>query len=366
MDLGRFHRAIEQLASAYKKANLPPLFDQLISDLSAVASSPTNQNAADAYRTRLEQLRQLLYAHDQEVKVGPTAEVITALGLDDIVGIGLFEKTKRTVADNHLSPALAAQALSILKSEVETKYRHIIATDDAFSSLEVEYEELDDGESEISLSLPIQRDERTLSDLAQEAKDWNQIIATLSEVFDPDRPQAKIRTLASGSWLIYLASTPLVLFGIAKTIRGVNQILSEALQTKELIKKLSAVKAPTKEVEDHQQNKLNNDLEALATDLVQTNYKRTDEGRKNELITATTIALKQLTKKIAAGSRVNLRLASQKRPKIADETSPTPEEKQQLKDAQSFEELKEKVDAEVSQISYFDDASELMNMLPPP
>lgn len=366
MDLGRFHRAMHQLSDAYKKANIPAQLDQLINDLNSLAGSPSNQQVADAFKNRLETLRHVLGDFDDQVQVGAASEVIHALGLWDFVGNGLFESIKVTIADNQLSPALTAQALSQFKANLEKTFRHIVSVDSAFTELDVEYEELSDGETEISLSLPVERDEKTLSDLSREAKEWNQIVSTLSEVFDQERPQSKIRTLATGSWIFYLSSTPLVLWGIALTLRRVNQILSETIKTKELIQQLMAVNAPTKEVEAHQQKKITADLEKLAKELVKNHYKGSDSTRKNELITAASISLKNLTKKIASGSKVGLRIAHQTKPNVVDENAPTKEEQEQLAAFEKHEQFKSTIEEEIAQISYLEDAVEVAALLPAP
>jgi hypothetical protein len=366
MDLGRFHRAIHLLTETYKSATPLSQIDQLINDLNVLAGNPSSPDAATTFRDRLETLRQSLEEFSIETKTGSTQEIISELKLNQYVGDGLFENIKTTMTENQLSPALAAQALSTLRTKLEKNFNHIAAIDSAFSVLGVEYENLEYGETEISLKLPTQRDEKTLSDLALEAKEWNQIIATLSEVFDPTRPQSKIRTLASGSWLIYLSSTPLVLWGIALTLRRVNQILSETIKTRELIAQLIAVSAPTKELENHQEKKLKIDLESLAKTLVKTHYKGNDSGRKNELIGATSIALKQLSKKIASGAKINFQIESQEKPAIVDEAAPTAEEKEQIRAVEQFEELKGKIESEISQIEYLEDPSSVLALLPAP
>lgn len=330
-----------------------------------MAGNQTNQSFADAFRDHLESLRAVLEAQESLLRAGPGAEVVRTLELEKFFGNGLFENVKNAVATNQLSPSLAAGALTKLKAEIDFVFGSISAIDTAFTKLKVGYEELDHEESEIQLSLPVDRDQKTLADLSLEAKEWNQIVSTISEVFDATRPISNIRTLATGSWLIYLSSTPLVLWGIAVTLKRINQILSELIRTRELIKQLKTVNAPTQQIEDHQQNKLSLDLKLLAQELVDKYYSGGNE-RKSELVAATSISLTKSPRKIAAGAKVGLRIASPKSVSVADVDKPTAEEKTLIQAAEEFEALKAKVDTEIAQIAFIESGADLMALLPAP
>lgn len=366
MDLGRFNRAVEQLADSPSNSAVSDEITRLISDLNGLAGNQTNQSFADAFRDHLEALRAVLEAQESLIRAGPGAEVVRTLKLERFFGNGLFENVKNAVATNQLSPSLAAGALTKLKAEIDSVFGSVLAIDTAFTKLKVGYEELDHEESEIQLSLPVDRDQKTLADLSLEAKEWNQIVSTISEVFDATRPISNIRTLATGSWLIYLSSTPLVLLGIAVTLKRINQILSELIRTRELIKQLKTVNAPTQQIEDHQQNKLSLDLKLLAQELVDKYYSGGTNERKSELVAATSISLTKLSRKIAAGAKVGLRIASPKSVSVADVDKPTAEEKTLIQAAEKFEAFKAKVDTEIAQIALIEGGADLMALLPAP
>lgn len=366
MDLGRFHRGIEQLDAYYKRATVSEVIGQLASELSALGATSTTPEAAQAFRKRLETSSETIRGPGEELLGGPALEVIEALGLQQTVGEGLNITIVDTIAENQLSPSLASQALLILKTSTDKTINHVAHINAAFTELKVEYEDIEDGESELQLSIPAERDEKTLVDLAKEAKDWNFVLGTLSEVFDADHPVAKVRTIASGSWLIYLSSTPVVLWGVANALKQVNKILSELVTLRKQIEQLIYMKAPTKELETYQKNKLAVDTETLAKTLVDENYAGKDAARKQELMNATSQALKTLTRKLATGSKVRMRIGAVPKPTVENPEAPSPQEKQLIKQAEEFATQKSKAESEIALIESSETGPEIVNLLPAP
>mgnify|MGYP001176898331 CR=1 FL=1 len=180
MDLGRFYRAVQLLNIYYRESGVRARFDQLVNDLNALAGNPADTELANAFRQGLDTLQNEQNLAARDFAGGPVGELVTALRLGDYVGNGLTHSITETVSNNRLSPQLAAGALTKLKTEVDGVFDHLKAVDEAFAKLGIKQSELGEGESEISLDLPIASDEKTLADLAVEAKEWNQIIATLS------------------------------------------------------------------------------------------------------------------------------------------------------------------------------------------
>lgn len=339
MNLARFHRGIDLLDSDVSHSNFDSQLDNLISILNQLASSATPELAVD-FKNKLETLRTTLTDIETDFSRGEGSEILSRLNLLSYWGEGLFRRVMATIEQNQLSPALAASALQTLRADVNEKLSAIHTINERFSILKIGYTYVENGESEILLDLPVEAETRTLDDLSKESKEWHRIYETISETFDPDREPAKIATLASGSWLIYLATSAAALYGFAKCIKGVNEILAEAIKMKSLFAQLVEAKAPKKiqkDLEEHNASKAKTDLEKLAAQLVDEHYKGNDVGRKNELKNALSIALQKLARKLADGAKVDLRLTLPKKPKIAEGQAASVEQEAVIKQIAALE-----------------------------
>lgn len=369
MELSRFHSAIEQIAKDYKKNGTEADLNALIANLASLASNPGNPQVSHAFKDQLNSFRTKLEESPLNDADGELLETIENLDLTAHVGSSLFDRIKSVLDENQLTPNLASAGIEKLRLETTRRLGVVTAIDTAFSELQVDNWKLEDGATEMLISIPIDQETKTLEDLAKEAKDWHLICNAISETFDSDRNRVTIRSVASGSVLLYLAAVPAFIFGVAKCLKGVNQILAEVIKMKGLYGQLVASKVPADVLtafETHRSGKAKTDLEQLASTLVDEHYKGNDVGRKNELKNSLSISLQRLSQKLAVGATVSLRLAPPKKPEIQEGESATDEQKEALQKIELFEAVQTEVDASRAALNYKDHANELIAFLPPP
>lgn len=369
MDLARFHFAIEQICTDIEDSGVVTDFQSLIQHLNNVAGNPGQPQHVDAFRKQLDVLRSKLNESGLNSPSYEISEVLEMLDLRGLVGAKLFESLSKVLAENQLSPQSASAAVTQFHQNLVEKIKQMNAVNDAFTELEVPYEGKQSGESEMELRLPAQQNAKSLDDLAKEAKDWHRDLSTISEVFDENRSEVKVRTLATGSWVIYLMSTPYVIYGVAKSIRGINEILVGLLTTKRLIKELVGAGNPTEVIaplEQHAESKVKTDLEKLAAELVDEYYKGNDEGRRQELKTALGQSLKRLARKLSEGTKVNLRITPPKKPKIAEDSEPTDVQKHQIEEADAVQLLTEQVKQDLDSMQSLESDIPILQSLPAP
>lgn len=369
MDIARFHFAVDTVVHDLRVTGANEQLASLINALSAVSSQPGQPQFIDQYRNQLEATRKALegsYLNNPKMEL---SDFIDQFDLGSYIGNGLFASIIKAISENQIAPHAALQALQALQAKVGKKISDLDAINKSFSALEVPYEGEADGDSEIEIKIPALQETKTLNDLAIEAKEWHRDIYTISEIFDPDRSETTIRTLATGSWQFYLASAPLVIFGVAKCLRGVNEVLQELIKTKDLLKKLIETNAPKKVIKDYEQHlkdSTGTNLNTLAANLVDEYYKGNDEGRKAELKNALTQSLKRLSKKISEGSKVSLRLTKPVPPKVATPENPTPEEQAAIESANKVEEIRAATMIELDKVAQLEHDPEIAKSLPAP
>jgi hypothetical protein len=268
-----------------------------------------------------------------------------------------------------LTPNLAAQSIEKLRLETAEKFDHVILIDTAFGKLNVKYSSLEEGATEMAIEIPMDEETKTLEDLVKEAKDWHRICEAISETFDPDRNRVTIRTIASGSLLIFLAAVPTFIYGAAKCLKGVNTVLTELIKMKSLYKQLVSSNTPKEILEPlalHNSGKAKTDLDQLAITLVDEHFKGKDDGRRNELKNSLSMALLRLSNKLADGTKVTLRLAAPKEPAIEEGQQPSREQKEQFTKISQFKKIQIEVNASKAALDYKAHADELMSALPAP
>ena len=369
MDLARFYRAIDVIDSKVKAIGIQTQLEQLIQDLSNIASSPGNVDFSTTFKDHVDQLRDGLLNSELEAFDEDVSQVLINLKLGQFVGEGLLQRILSTFQTNQLSANLASTALTDLKNEVVKKLNLVATINKAFSDLAIEYFHYEENEGEMLIDLPVEDETKSLEDLSKEAKEWHRICDAISENFDTARTPVTIRTLASGSWLLYLAGSPAFIYGIAKCMKGVNVILAELIRMKALYAELAASKAPQeilKKLDAHNSSKVKTDLDELATSLVKEFYKGADKGRSNELRNALSAALQRLSRKLAEGAKVQLRLTLPKEPVIADGQDATPEQKKQQTEVAEAKKIQQEIEQAKPLLDYEKYQVELQKALPAP
>lgn len=369
MELSRFHYAIETIAKDYKKSGTEADLNSLIANLASLAANPGNPQVSQAFKDQLNSFRTKLEESPLNDADGELLETLVNLDLTAYVGSSLFDRIKSILDENQLTPNLASAGIEKLRLETARRLGFVTAIDTAFSELQVDYWMLEDGATEMLISIPIEQETKTLEDLAKEAKDWHLICNAISETFDPDRNRVTIRSVASGSVLLYLAAVPAFIFGVAKCLEGVNQVLAEVIKMKGLYGQLVASKVSPDVLtgfETYRSGKAKTDLEQLASTLVDEHYKGSDVGRKNELKNSLSISLQRLSQKLAVGATVSLRLAPPKKPTIQEGESATDEQRETFKKIELFESAQTEVHASRAALNYKDHANELIAFLPAP
>ncbi len=369
MDVSRFHATVKRIANEYQSSGVEVDFNSLVTNLGSLVSNPGNAQVSQAFKDQLNQFRAKLEASSLN---DADAELLDTLKNHDLIGYvgnGLFTKIKKILDENQLTPNLALTAIDELRIETTKKLATITTIDNAFAELKVEFWQLEDGVTEMLISIPIEEETKTLEDLAKEAKDWHRICDVISETFDIERNRVTIRAVASGSILLYLAAVPVFILGVAKCLKGVNQILTEVIKMKDLYNKLSESNPPDdvlKGFEAHKAGKAKVDLESLASSLVEEFYKGGDDGRKNELKNSLSLSLQRLSQKLALGAKVNLRLAVPKKPQLPAGEDPTEEQKLAFSKIELLEKVKVEVASANAALDYKEHATELMSALPAP
>lgn len=354
MDLGRFHHAVYVLSLDYKTSATKNLLQGLIDSLNQLAGNPGEPTLANNFKTKLNELNETLEHSSLNDAHQTLKDIFEQIDAENYFGEALFTRVKHAISENQLTPNLAAAAISRIQTDVDTFYANIAQIDTGFSKLGVEYDEIDPGECEIGLVLPVERSTKTLKELSKEANKWHNALSAFSEIYDPNNEPITVRTLSTGSWLFYLTSTAAVLLGISLCLKNLNSLLKELIQTKELIQKLLSngiSPAAIAGVEQDIEGKLENGIREIAHKTIEENYKGAPE-RGNELETQLSQGLKFIASQLSVGAKIELRISPPEKPTATEGEELTQAEKLQVQNAEKFESIADEVKTNMDQISF--------------
>lgn len=370
MDLARFHRAVDVITRDADEIGIIKQLDVLINDLNTIASNPGTAQLSQQFKDHLNDLRNAL-ADSWLNDSGEDAvdRLIADLKLHKYVGDGLSQSIVETLQSNQLVPNHAAIALKQVRDDVATKLGQLKNIQTAFDNLGVEYFYLDEGKAEMLIDVPTADEERSLNELGKEAREWHKICEAISETFDPKRTPVRVKTLASGSWLMYVAGAAAFIYGVAHCMKGVNAILSAAIEMRKLVAQLKANNAPEdilKQLDDHSASKVKTEIDHLADKLIAEHYKGTDQGRKNELRNALAQSLNRLSHKFTSGTKVRLEITFPAQPTVGEGEQPNEEQRATLNAIEEMKKVQAEIEAAQSQIDYLQHRDSLQKSLPAP
>jgi hypothetical protein len=310
MHLGKFHAAVRRLTEEYNGKNVNSIIQSLIQHLDSLGANPGNPDIATTFRSQLDQLRSLL-ANSSLNKPYPTlAALLNSIDAGQYTGDRLFQKIEDLIAQNGMTPQLAANALRELLNKVAAFYQEISAINTAFSHLDVEWEDLKPGEGEIGISIPEPATGvRLLSDLAATSKSWSKALRPFVELADPDHNPIAVRTISSSDWQFYLTAAPAVLLALSGAVNQINDLLRKLVETRQLIAQLrekGVSEAGTAVVAAEADSMLENGARDLAEKFVD-ETPPADAGRANELKTEITASLKFIAREMAANVTIEVR-----------------------------------------------------------
>jgi transcriptional regulator of heat shock response len=162
MELSRFHAAIEQIADDYKENGIEADLNALVANLASLAANPGNAQVSQAFKDQLNSFRMNLEESSLNDADGELLDTLKNQDLIGHVGNGLFRRIKEVLDENQLTPNLASAGIEKLRVETTKKLSVVTAIDNAFTDLQVEIWRLDEGLTEMLISIPIEEETKTL------------------------------------------------------------------------------------------------------------------------------------------------------------------------------------------------------------
>lgn len=253
-------------------------------------------------------------------------QIISEIGGEDIFGINLEEAIKDIFASNQITPAAALESINKIVTKSEQFKTTIDTLILGFNDLKIGAEELEPGQCELGYMIPRLFVKNQLSSLNKEISELNFILNSLSEAVTGEKSEYEVKTISSSDFLLYVIISLHVGKVLAEAVEKIINNYKTILEIKILRNDLKSKGVPekaTKEIEEHANSRMEEEIKKIAAQIIKDNYKKADLPRKNELNNAVTIALNKIANRIDNGFNIEIRVESIPAPnadeKIEDE-----------------------------------------------
>jgi len=223
-----------------------------------------------------------------------------------IFGTPLKQKIEATIAENQLTPVVAADQLETLRQRMEKFQSALTQANSAFGTFRISDETLKPGECEVGILIPRAAVDNRLIPFAEELTELSFILNTFSEVATSEPATLEIKTISSSGLVVYLLAIPPFAACLAKSVSYVVDLYKKLLEIRKIqleIHKLGLPDESAKGIEDYANSHMANGIEKVSVEIVNEFYKG-DSGRKHELTTAVRISLNRIANRIDNGYNI--------------------------------------------------------------
>ncbi len=245
MNLGRFYGVIWSLKVEFEKYAILPQLGKTITALKQSISQPDAQTAS-AFKIELDTLSKTLELSPSNNATPSRRKSYRELGAEDKIGIGLLNKINTILSTNSITPADALVSIQEVDKEVNEFHKTITTLSNGLGTIEAEFDELNEGEQEIGISIPESVLKANLSNVEKEIKCINELLSVFSEVATGKVTHYSIRTIGSSDFEIFFKDVALITACVAAAIERIVALYKQQLEIKKVKLELEHLKMPTK------------------------------------------------------------------------------------------------------------------------
>jgi hypothetical protein len=311
MNAERLHAIVKRLKAEMDQRNLVGTLQSLEGGLRSVSQAPNtaNQQNLASYRTSMFEAT----ADSGVDQFSPAwRQILRELGGEEFFGSTLKRKIETTLAENQMTPAVAADQLETLREEMAEFKAALDQSASAFSTFKLGDEELEPGECEIGMLIPRAAINDRLTDFTKELEELSFILNTFAEVATGQLDDLEIKALSSSNLMVYLKAGWRFAECLAKAIERVVGLYKGLLGLRKSLEELKDQGVPdqsAKGVQEYANQHMEKGIERVSIEIVSEFYKDRDDGRRNELKTQVRISLNAIANRIDRGYNIEVRSA---------------------------------------------------------
>lgn len=325
MHVGRFHGALESIKRGYKEGDILNQLSKLKTALQQSINQP-NENTAKVFKDNYESVLDVLANCETNTSTPTRCMIYQEIGATKYLGESLSLRIQKMIRSNQVVPANVLVEINSLIQQTAQFINSINKIIAEFESLDIEYTDLGPGEFEGGISIP-KLLSPNLEDLSKEFSHIDNFIKTIKEIVGDAESDVSVKHINSSEWQVFIELVPEAAACSALAIERIIALYKNHLEIKKLKIDMEEKKLPeavTKPMQDYIDGVVQEKLREIGEQVVNEYYQAGDEGRKNELKTKLTMALKYVAQRIDHGATFQVEAALPDEPIAAKDQEGVP------------------------------------------
>lgn len=311
MNVERLHRIALDLKSDLKRNKIIALIQNVRDSLQNAVNNPAHGPYQTELITHLDSLYNALEHSDYNEYSPGWKVIIKDISSGILFGILLEEHVRDIFSQNTITPAKALEDITKIHDDIINFDSALTKILSAFSTLNIEEEDLEPGQCELGYMIPRKYVENKLSSLKKEINELNFILNSISEAVTGEKQEFEVKTISSSEFLLYILIGLKIGDVLSKATERILNQYKQILEIKVLRNQLKEKGVPaskTKAIETHTNSMMEEEIKKIAQEVISEYYTGEDNPRKNELENSIVISLNKLANRVDHGFNIEIRV----------------------------------------------------------
>ncbi len=331
---------LASVSDANKEQDVHEHLVQLHSSLQNTISAPSD-SASKAFKSKYNEILNMLDNQPTNDTFPSHIKTINEIGGSDYLGRGLKNRLTNIFDENSLTPNIALDELDKINVEVEAFYNKISSIYNGLSDFNFSRPEIEQNYFQVLTTIPRKQIPDNLEALKTEFDSIDKIVRVISEVADGRGGSPKVVLISASEWQVLFELLPASSLLLIIVIEKIFNIFTTILKLKKSKDALVSYDTPQNIIDDlnkHIDTTVQHAIEELSDEIVD-EYSKGSETNKSELKVKLKFGLKDLARRIDAGTTIEIHTASTVKPHELEEPK-APEKVEDMSD-EDFQKLTE-------------------------
>ena len=331
---------LASISDANKEQDVYKHLTQLHSSLQKTISAPSD-SASKAFKSKYNEILNMLDNQPTNDTYPSHINTINDIGGSDFIGRGLKNRLINIIDENNLTPNIALDELDEINGEVKAFYNKVSSIYSGLLDFNFSRTEIEHNYFQVLITIPKKQIPDNLEALKTEFDSIDKIVRVISEVADGRGGSPKVVLISASEWQVLFELLPASSLLLIIVVEKLFNIFTTILKLKKSKDALVSYDTPQNIIDDlnkHIDTTVQHAIEELSDEIVD-EYSKGSDKNKSELKVKLKFGLKDLARRIDAGTTIEIHTASTVKPHELEEPK-APEKVEDMSD-EDFQKLTE-------------------------
>lgn len=302
---------LASISDANKEQDVYEHLVQLHNSLENTISAPSD-SASKAFKSKYTEILNMLDNHPTNDSYPSHINIINEIGGSDFLGKGLKNRLINIIDENNLTPNIALDELNEINGEVKAFFDKVNSVYKGLSDFNFSQTEIQQNCFQVLTSIPRKQIPDNLESLKAEFDSIDKIVRVISEVADGRGGSPKVILISASEWQVLFELLPTSSLLLIIVIEKIFNIFTTILKLKKSKDELVSYDTPQNIIDDlnkHIDATVQHAIEELSDGIVD-EYSKGSETNKSELKIKLKFGIKDLARRIDAGTTIEIHTTS--------------------------------------------------------